>query len=123
MQSKKLSIFVAGFIFFILLVNYAAMKFHWYYSIAWFDMLMHFLGGLWLGFAFLWLKGAGASYPKILLGVLAVGILWEVFELLIHQQFLQEPFDLPDTFSDLFFDLLGGSVAFFWQKTRNERTS
>jgi hypothetical protein len=30
----------------------AATKFFWYYSISWFDMLMHFSGGLWVGLFF-----------------------------------------------------------------------
>ena len=123
MAPKKLSVFVAGFIFFILIVNYAAMKFYWYYSIPWFDMLMHFFGGLWLGFAFIWLYQPGISYLKIIAGVLLFGVFWEVFEMVIHQSFLRDPFDLPDTLSDLFFDMLGGGVAVFYliNQKRNER--
>ena len=125
MPRKKLPITVLALVFFILIVNYAAMKFHWYYSVPWFDMLMHFLGGLWLGLAFIWLYSAGTSYLKIIAGVLLVGVFWEIFELVIHQYFLRESFDLPDTLSDLFFDMLGGGVAVFYlanQKRDESRT-
>ena len=125
MPRKKLPITVLALVFFILIVNYAAMKFHWYYSVPWFDMLMHFLGGLWLGLAFIWLYPAGTSYLKIIAGVLLVGVFWEIFELVIHQYFLRESFDLPDTLSDLFFDMLGGGVAVFYlinQKRDESRT-
>ena len=90
------------------------MKFHWYYSLPWFDMLMHFLGGLWLGLAFVWLYPAGTSYLKIIAGVLLVGIFWEIFELIVNNYFPNEPLDWGDTLSDLSFDMLGGGVAVFY---------
>ena len=114
MPRKKLSITVLALVFFILILNYAAMKFHWYYSLPWFDMLMHFLGGLWLGLAFVWLYPAGTSYLKIIAGVLLVGIFWEIFELIVNNYFPNEPLDWGDTLSDLSFDMLGGGVAVFY---------
>jgi len=123
MPRKKLSITVLALVFFILILNYAAMKFHWYYSLLWFDMLMHFLGGLWLGLAFVWLYPAGTSYLKIIAGVLLVGIFWEIFELVVHNYFPDEALDWGDTLLDLFFDMLGGGVAVFYliNQKRDER--
>lgn len=99
----------------IFLLNYAATKFYWFYAIPWFDMLMHFLGGLWLGLVYLWIFSSVEPSPKLILkmflAVLLVGVLWEVFELFVHQYLVGDPFDLLDTFSDLFFDLLGAGVA------------
>jgi len=78
-------------------------------------MPMHFLGGLWLSSAIIWFfRKLDLSLKSIfytLAGVLLIGILWEVYEILINNNFAQNPFDLPDTLSDLFFDLIGGVVG------------
>jgi len=118
MNKRKLSIRVAILIIFIFLVNFSAGKFHWYSSLPWFDMPMHFLGGMWLGLAFIWLlppnQSSRISILKIILGVLTIGLLWEVYEVLVDGAFSQKPFDLFDTVSDLFFDLAGGMTAVFY---------
>jgi len=40
--------------------------------------------------------------------------IWEVFELLLNEQFVQNAYDLPDTLSDIFFDLSGAFTALFY---------
>ena len=83
---------------------------------------MHFLGGFWLGLAFLWfLLKENLSFAlilKIILGVLFVGILWEIFELLFNNIVAQNPFNILDTSSDLFFDISGGlcAILYIWRK-------
>ncbi|MEK7569536.1 MAG: hypothetical protein AAB500_01430 [Patescibacteria group bacterium] len=119
MQKDKQPIFVAGFIFLILIINFAAMKFHWYYTIAWFDMPMHFLGGLWIGFALFYFARGELSFVKFIGWVLGIGVLWEVFELFNNHYFgTQDPFDLLDTLSDFLFDLLGGTAAYLMKQKR-----
>ncbi len=124
MTRKKLSIRVGSLVLFIFLVNFLAMKFYWYSSIWWFDMPMHFMGGLWLGLVFVWFFwGQEFNYKlvlKIILGVLIVGISWEVFEVLLNNYTIRDPFSTLDTISDVCFDLAGSFFAILYslKKTR-----
>lgn len=120
---KKLLLRVAFLICFIFLINALAIKFYWYYSIKWFDMPMHFLGGFWVGLAFLWFLNIKStdkiSVYKIILGVLFVGLCWEVFEFFVNNLYLARyPFDKTDTIQDLFFDLFGGFLSVIYFKNR-----
>ena len=101
--------------FFIFAINFIAMKFYLYYSIWWFDMPMHFLGGVFLSFLALWfyrkwhiLENSFSSFLFTLLFVAIIGSSWELFEFgmadLFH--FNIQPFF--DTMSDLSLDLVGG---------------
>lgn len=94
------------------------MRFYWYSSIWYFDMPMHFLGGLWLGLALLWFfKIKDISLKSIfylILGVLLIGVLWEVFEVIIDEIITGNLFNTSDTISDIFFDLAGGTFAIFY---------
>lgn len=118
MKGKKLLFRIALLIVFIFFVNLLAMKFHWYNSIWFFDMFMHFFGGFWLGLVFLFLlKPKDFSlflFFQISLGVLCVGLLWEVFEVVVNHTTTKNTFDFFDTISDLFFDLSGGFVSFIY---------
>jgi len=122
MDRKKLLTYLAFLIFFIFAVNYAAMKFYWYFSIWYFDMPMHFLGGFWLGLALIWLFSVKElSFKiifKIILGVFFIGILWELFEISIDKTITQNPFNILDTVSDMCFDLAGGglSIIYFFKR-------
>lgn len=118
MDSKKLLIRLLSLIFLIFLLNYLAMRFYWYSSIWYFDMPMHFLGGLWLGLALIWFfKIKDISLKSIfylILGVLLIGVLWEVFEIIIDKIITGNLFNTLDTISDIFFDLAGGTFAIFY---------
>src|ERR1035437_2761720 len=122
MCKKKLFLRFTLLIVFIFLLNSLAGEFHWYSSIWYFDMPMHFLGGFWLGLFFLWF-----FYPnnlsfklifKIILCVLLIGILWELFELFFVNYVGQLSFNTLDTTSDLSFDLVGGfsSILYFFKR-------
>lgn len=131
MERKKLFKRLAYLIFFIFLANFLANKFHWYFSIWYFDMVMHFLGGFWLSLVFIWLFSYKKvsfevnfqSIFKILLGVLIIGIFWEIFEFYFINYIAENPFKILDTTSDLFFDLLGGISAIFYFSKRVMFTS
>jgi len=122
MDRIKLFKRLALLIFLIFITNFFANKFYWYASIRYFDMVMHFLGGLWVGLALLWLlfkeNFSFVLIFKILLGVLVVGVLWEIFEILVNSTIAQNPFDVLDTASDLFFDFGGGlcAILYLWKK-------
>ena len=121
MDRKRLLKRILYLIFFILVANFIADKFYWYFSIWYFDMIMHFLGGFWLGLAYLYffpLKTLSFNFSqsiyKILVFVFLVGLGWEVFELLFNNIIAQNPFNLLDTSSDIFFDLAGGVFAILY---------
>jgi hypothetical protein len=121
MDRKKLTKRLIFLIFFILVVNFLANTFYWYSSVWYFDMIMHFLGGFWIGLLAFYLFnffGDQATFfrPifKILLFVFFIGAGWEVFELLFYNYIAQNPFNIFDTFSDIFFDLSGGVLSVFY---------
>jgi len=122
MDKRKLFNRQALLVAFIALVNYGAIKFHWYYSLWWFDMPMHFLGGMWVAMLIVWYladhRFSIDSVGRAILGAFIVGLSWEVFELLLNEQFVQNAYDLSDTLSDIFFDLSGAFTAVFYVALR-----
>ncbi|MFA6524530.1 MAG: hypothetical protein WC264_01650 [Candidatus Paceibacterota bacterium] len=115
---KKLLIRSASLIIFIFVINYIAMKFYWYYSIWYFDMPMHFLCGFWVGLACIYifsLKEFNFQFIlKVLICVFLIGFFWEIFEILVNKSITQNPFNILDTLSDMFFDLAGGGVSIIY---------
>lgn len=122
MERKNLLKRLALLILFIFAVNFLANKFFWYSSIWYLDMIMHFLGGLWVGLFAFYIFAPENIFPrlilKILLFVLFVGIGWEVYEILVDKVVTQNSFNILDTSSDLFFDLSGGlyAILYLWIK-------
>ena len=118
MTRKDFFIRITGLIFVIFFINYLAMTFHWYSSIWWFDMPMHFLGGLWVGILFIWIfYGKKLDFSlifKIIISVFLIGIFWEIFEIVVNNFTLADPFNLLDTISDVCFDVAGGAFAIWY---------
>ena len=131
MDGKKLLHHLAYLIFFILVVDFLAHKFHWYFSIWYLDMIMHFLGGFWLGLVCVWFLGSKETFKlsikmasKILLFVLLIAVGWEVFQMLVNDFFAQRSFNFIDTISDILFGLLGGlcAILYILVPLKKERT-
>lgn len=119
---KVLFVLIWSIVVLDLLAQYLAL----YWVFRWFDLLVHFLGGLWVGLALLWLwyrsgYGRALSLPEgylrplgiALAAGLAVGLLWEAYEFIIW--FLSET-GVPDNFTidslgDLVMDILGALLA------------
>ncbi|MBU0612342.1 hypothetical protein KKA39_02990 [Patescibacteria group bacterium] len=122
MNKKKLLIRLVFLILFIFALNYIATGFYWYFSIWYFDMLMHFLGGFWAGLAVIYvLSSQELDFKliiKVFLGVLLIGFLWEVFEVSVDKTISQNPFNFLDTVSDIFFDLAGGGLSLIYFSKR-----
>lgn len=124
MNKKKLLKCILYLILFICIINFLANKFYWYSAIWYFDILMHFLGGFWLGLAFIYFflskldSLSFKSVAPILFFVFFIGLGWEVFEYLFNNLIAQNPFDILDTSSDVVFDLIGGflSILYFLKK-------
>ena len=119
-SQKDLVLRIFLLVSFIFITNTLAMYFFWYSSLWWFDMPMHYLGGLFLGFFVLGLvlytplgkrEKKTTSYDYILFllaGVIAIGLLWEMFEYVVDLNTTQIGFNLSDTLSDIMFDTAGG---------------
>ena len=112
--------------FLMFLANSIILKFHWYYSIWWIDMVMHFLGGFWVGLFFFYVfytrKWFSNKVLAVVLFVLLIGASYEIFEFFMGT-ISREPFSILDTLSDVFFDLSGGAVSilFFFQRIMFKR--
>jgi len=122
MDRKKLLIPIVSLIILIFIMNFLANKFYWYFSIWYFDIIMHFLGGFWLGlvavYCFSYQSLSGSPVFKILAFILLVGLGWEVFEILINNFAGQIPFNIIDTLLDIVFDISGGlcAILYLWKK-------
>lgn len=119
MDKKKLFKNLFYLIIVIFVLNALADKLYWYYTIWYFDMVTHFLGGFWIGLAFfyIFLKKNYINYLdilKIIFFVLFIGIFWEIFEFIVNNYLAQNPFNILDTLSDIFFDLSGGILSILY---------
>lgn len=98
--------------------NQIATSFHWYALIWWFDMPMHFLGGLtvfyfsaivWLP-ARKWVPDWRYVYEAVITTVL-ISVLWEALELFLYLRYGSPPFITLDSLSDVGFDIAGALFA------------
>lgn len=105
-------------VFVLAVVNAAAVYFHLYNLIWWFDMPMHFLGGFTVLFfsAILWLPARkrvsnGRYVYEIVITAVLIGVLWEALELYLYLQYGSPAFVTLDSLSDVVFDLAGALFA------------
>lgn len=95
-----------------------AIQYSLYFTIWWYDIVMHFLGGLWVALIALWFYKAFAGenaesskgYLVALVVVVVVGIAWEVLEVLAGLTFTGGNYAI-DTVVDLIMDVLGAIFA------------
>lgn len=100
------------------ILNTSATFLHWYEVVWWFDMPMHFLGGLTVFYfsAIIW-KGAlkwvtvGRFLFESIITALLIGVLWEGLEYYLFVNYGSPQFILMDSFSDVFFDLSGSILG------------
>lgn len=103
---------------FIGVIQVIALRFFLYWTVWWLDIVMHFLGGFWVALIVLWFYKAFVKekaksdhgYLLALLGVIIVGIAWEVFEVLADTAHVRGNY-LFDTVGDLIMDTVGALVA------------
>jgi len=79
----------------IAILNAAAEYWYWYWRVLWFDIPMHFIGGVWLGLAGIWLwrhtrylEGIRnrIQVPNIVIVLVAgivIGCAWESYEFIV----------------------------------------
>jgi hypothetical protein len=101
-----------------------------YWTLSWFDIPMHILGGFVIGLIVL----AGLDMlikethhvlivVSTLLGVLVVGLVWELWELFVGFSLVNK--DLPDTVLDITMDMVGALLAIGYVRAtarRNKKT-
>ncbi len=106
----------------IAIVNAFAHYHFWYWTMRWFDMPMHFAGGMWLAGAAIWWRFFSGKFPDargglphfLMWGVGAafvVGLAWEAYEAVVALATKGYMNAMPDTLSDLSLDILGGLVV------------
>jgi len=103
-----------------------AEVYYLYWVFGWYDIMTHFLGGLWVGMAFLWIwylsgyvgeikaPDKKALYIALLAG-LVIGILWEGYEYIVwiwSGTGLPQNY-IPDTTLDIVVDILGAFLGYF----------
>lgn len=109
------------------ILHFLAGAFYLYWTLGWFDYLMHFLGGLGGGLVAFWfVSNKNFSQLRflviIVVSVLLVGVAWEIFEYAYNIAQSTEGY-VADTFHDLLMDALGALVAWRvgYKKIRNDR--
>ncbi len=127
----KQKLFLEQFILIIIIavLHFLALQFYLYWTFWWLDILMHFLGGLWVGLTALWffffsgymhknvnLVRSTKIFLITIASVIVVGVLWEVWELWADLVFVNEAGYFLDTSLDMVMDTLGGIVAFIYAK-------
>ncbi|HEY4510579.1 MAG TPA: hypothetical protein VJJ73_01970 [Candidatus Paceibacterota bacterium] len=125
---KDLPFFVFALFLILVVSNLFAYKFFLYWRWWWLDIIIHTLGGVWLGFVMLSLLnifgGITVREKSPTLFVIIVmsfasfgGMLWEFLEYMLKNT-LQ--IGIRDTIYDLFFDTVGGLIAALSTFVRNE---
>lgn len=100
-----------------------------YNEIWWWDIMLHFLGGVWLamsGFWFVYLsdkfnikRSVKNFFIATLVPVLVIGLGWEVFEYVNGITFVLpgERYEI-DTIGDVFVDLAGGMLVYLYYRLK-----
>ncbi len=111
------------------LVHITATTFFLYWKYLWFDIPMHFLGGLVCALGIAILPFFRVQYIEkrsslllYMLIVLGVGITWELFEYSTGLYRLETNL-IPDTILDMCMDILGGVVGYGMVKSSKHLNS
>ncbi len=120
-SQKQLAYILLGLVGFIFIINTIAQAQSLYWKYWYFDMPMHFLGGVFLGFLALYIFLFGVKQKNfldkkkwlimILIFVFVVGLGWELYEFFVDQTFSTRLPNYLDTASDLCFDMAGGCIS------------
>lgn len=134
MLKQPIFLFLFVLIAVIAILHRVALELYLYWTLWWFDILMHFLGGLWVGLSVLWLVFLSGYIKRIPFGrvqalvitivsVFVVATSWEVFEL--WSGILTDDSYFFDTSIDLGMGVLGamsGYLYIFLKYLKNNTT-
>jgi len=119
-HNRVLGIAVVVLLWGITLLHLVGFFLYWYWLWDSFDVILHFLGGGWVGLVFLYyfppLRNKLVRAINLFGFVALVAVLWEFFEVGMELAFGNNPFTgIPglaqDTMADLFLGLLGAGVV------------
>lgn len=113
---------LAGLVLIIATLHAVAFQYSLYWHFWWYDILVHFLGGLFAGLLSVWIVfysnyvrapriTRGASLIVVIGGALVIGVGWEVFERFLGHTWSPEGYWF-DTGVDIFMDILGALLGF-----------
>ena len=105
----------------IAILHVTALEFFLYWLYPWFDIMMHFLGGLFVGLSALWFFFQ-SGYVRInqsiwniiivsVSSIILIGVGWEIFEVMAGVPIIGNY--ILDTATDLVMDVIGVTVATF----------
>lgn len=123
MLKTPLFIWIFITIVIIAILHFSALQFFLYWKFWWFDILTHFLGGLWVSISLLWFFFQFGSvnvfknkknhiFLVAFVGTILIGVMWEIFEYYFGISGVNASNYVRDTATDIFFDLMGGIVAY-----------
>lgn len=125
MSLRSLSIATALLVWTILITHLIGVHFSLYWTLSWFDLLLHTLGGLFLSLVTaLFFRRRSGAFPSrsvflrtLILATLLVGIGWEVFEYALDVAFAGKHYAV-DTTTDLLADFAGALLGFLFLRRR-----
>lgn len=124
MSNRQRFYFALAFAAFVILLHKIAHELYLYWTYKWVDIPMHILGGIMAGlftFVFLRITRLPESTKNVLIGVMIVGVGWEVLELLYKVDALSTRYWI-DTVKDLIDDTIGGLISIYiWKKIPNQK--
>ena len=106
-------------------LHYVSLKFYLYWTVSWFDILMHFLGGFLIAIFTIFILYSYSDFEnlknhKIFLvalimgATLSIGLGWELWEVFVG--FTDTVNDLNDTFIDIIMDMVGSIFAIYYAR-------
>jgi VanZ family protein len=112
----------------IIVLDSVARSHNYYWGLWWYDIPMHLLGGVWVALTLLWLEQKNRlpfrlNLVRLVLAVVAVGLLWEIYEIVFELTFTRKTGYIVDTISDLLLDLAGGLIVHVHATTHASRQS
>ncbi len=123
MQRRYFIIILVSLVYLIFILDIFAAQYFLYWRFWWMDMVMHFLGGLWIALLSYYVFFLSGYFKKIserlslfytsLFFLLFVGISWEIFEY-VTKVSVAQPNYILDTYLDLLMDMIGWLVAYFF---------
>lgn len=131
-MSKKQLLIISFFtIILITIFHFFSIKYNWYWTYRWLDIPVHIVAGFWVSITTLWVSLRTRHIDSIigyrskalfvmLISVLAVAILWELFELIFKLTSFYDKGYWQDSLGDILNGFAGGIMAFLYF-TRNRR--
>jgi hypothetical protein len=103
--------------------NIFGLDYSFYERFAWWDIISHMLGGLWVGLFVAWSTsyfGKRITVLEAVTSAVVVGIGWEVYEYIVGLQYTTNPWPIQiEIAKDLLDDAIGGLLAgYFVNKFR-----